>query len=73
MNMMMPIEAEGARLERAALREQIRELRLAKVRSDGSAKRLLWAVEGLCNRLEKTGADVSYWRDLANDMRGVVS
>lgn len=65
MNMHTNVIAEAERVERSNLRDQLQTERLKAIRYRCQVKRLVWAMEGLCNRAEREGVDASYWRAMA--------
>ena len=65
MNAQTKIEVEGERSTRPTLRDIATENWSAAIRAESNIKRLVWALQGLCNVAEKQGVDVTYWRDLA--------
>jgi hypothetical protein len=60
------------RSENRELRDRLQAERLAAIRLRGTARRLAWAMRGLCREAEDRGIDATYWRDLAREAEGAV-
>jgi hypothetical protein len=58
--------------ENRELRDRLQAERLNAIRLRGTARRLAWAMRGLCRQAEDRGIDATYWRDLARDAEGAV-
>ena len=65
-----PVKTEAARpyTETDDLRDRLLAAELSAIRNAGMARHAAWAIQGMCNALEREGLDVSYWRTLAADI-----